>query len=116
LPAERLDQLDELGVSSGLGDDFLRAGYLKVFMDGTLGSRTARLLEGGGVELTSGEQLAQLVTRAARLGWPLAVHAIGDRASRDALDAFAETAAEWRPRGLRQRIEHAQLLAPEDVP
>jgi predicted amidohydrolase YtcJ len=45
----------------------------------------------------------------------VAVHAIGDRANRRALDAFEETQDEWRPRGLRQRIEHAQLLAPEDV-
>ena len=43
------------------------------------------------------------------------LHAIGDRANRRALDAFEETQDEWRPRGLRQRIEHAQLLAPEDV-
>jgi predicted amidohydrolase YtcJ len=43
------------------------------------------------------------------------VHAIGDRANRDALDAFETTRADWEPLGLRQRIEHAQLLAPEDV-
>jgi predicted amidohydrolase YtcJ len=44
------------------------------------------------------------------------VHAIGDQANRDALDALEAAAEEWRPRGLRPRIEHAQLLAPEDVP
>jgi predicted amidohydrolase YtcJ len=43
------------------------------------------------------------------------VHAIGDRANREALDAFESTREEWEPRGLRQRIEHAQCLAPEDV-
>ncbi len=43
------------------------------------------------------------------------MHAIGDQANRDALDAFEETRAEWQPPGLRQRIEHAQLLAPEDL-
>jgi predicted amidohydrolase YtcJ len=43
------------------------------------------------------------------------VHAIGDLANRDALDAFEETQAQWKPLGLRQRIEHAQLLAPEDI-
>jgi predicted amidohydrolase YtcJ len=85
-------------------------------MDGTLGSRTARLLDGSGVEITSGEELAGIVRRAARLGWPVAVHAIGDQANRDALDAFAQTRDEWAPRGLRHRIEHAQLLAWEDVP
>jgi predicted amidohydrolase YtcJ len=116
LPHERLDQLEELGVASGLGDEYLRAGYLKVFMDGTLGSQTARLLDGSGVEITTGAQLVDILRRAAALRWPVAVHAIGDRANRDALNAFEETAADWQPVGLRHRIEHAQLLALEDVP
>jgi hypothetical protein len=47
---------------------------------------------------------------------PVAVHAIGDLANREALDAFEETRALWHPLGLRPRIEHAQLLAAEDVP
>ena len=115
VPASRLAELEELGIAARLGDDHLRLGYLKVFMDGTLGSRTARLLDGSGVEITSGGQLAEIVRRGARLGWPVAVHAIGDRANREALDAFEATRGEWAPRGLRPRIEHAQLLAPEDV-
>src|SRR5207253_2088717 len=116
LPHVRLEELEELRLRSGLGDDLLRVGYLKVFMDGTLGSRTARMLDGSGVEITSRDELAEIVRRAARAGWPVAVHAIGDLANRDALDAFEETAAEWRPRGLRQRIEHAQCLAADDLP
>jgi hypothetical protein len=116
LPHDRLDELAALGLTSGLGDGFLRLGYLKAFMDGTLGSGTARLLDGSGVEITSGAELAEIVARAARAGWPVAVHAIGDLANREALDAFERTETEWRPRGLRPRIEHAQLLAEEDVP
>jgi predicted amidohydrolase YtcJ len=116
LPAARLGHLVSLELSSPLGDGLLRIGYLKAFMDGTLGSRTARLLDGSGVEITSREKLADIVRRGARAGWPVAVHAIGDQANRDALDAFAETRDEWAPRGLRPRIEHAQLLAWEDVP
>jgi predicted amidohydrolase YtcJ len=100
---------------SGLGDDLVRAGYLKVFMDGTLGSQTAGMLDGTGVRITSGEELGEIVRSAARAGWPVAVHAIGDRANRDALDAFEQTREEWAPLGLRQRIEHAQCLAPEDI-
>jgi predicted amidohydrolase YtcJ len=115
-PHEHLDRLSELGLTSGLGDDYLRAGYLKAFMDGTLGSQTARMLDGSGVELTSREELVEIVRRAAVAGWPVAVHAIGDRANREALDAFAATMGEWRPRGLRQRIEHAQCVSPEDLP
>src|SRR5262249_28564208 len=115
LRAERADALGPLGIGSGFGGPRLRLGYLKVFMDGTLGSQTARLLDGSGVEITSREDFAGLIRSAARAGFPVAVHAIGDRANRDALDAFEETREDWQPLGLRQRIEHAQLLAPEDV-
>ena len=116
LPHDHVDSLEELGLRSGIGSDLFRLGYLKVFMDGTLGSQTARLLDGSGVQITSREELAEIVRAGARAGWPVAVHAIGDLANRDALDAFAETHDEWAPLGLRQRIEHAQLLAVEDVP
>jgi predicted amidohydrolase YtcJ len=93
----------------------LRLGYLKAFMDGTLGSRTAWMLDGSGVRITSGEQLAEIIRAGAAAGWPVGVHAIGDRANREALDAFEQTREVWQPLGLRQRIEHAQCLAPEDV-
>jgi predicted amidohydrolase YtcJ len=116
LPHEHVGRLEELGFRSGIGDDLLQIGYLKVFMDGTLGSQTARLLDGSGVEITSRNELAGIVRAAARAGWPVGVHAIGDLANREALDAFEETRADWEPLGLRQRIEHAQLLAPEDIP
>ena len=115
LPADHVDGLAEVGLRSGLGDGLLRVGYLKAFMDGTLGSQTARMLDGSGVEITSKAALVDIVRRAARAGWPVAVHAIGDLANREALDAFEETRDEWAPLGLRHRIEHAQLLAAEDV-
>ncbi|HZO62594.1 MAG TPA: amidohydrolase [Gaiellaceae bacterium] len=116
VPHDRLDDLAGLGIAGGLGDDRLRLGYLKVFMDGTLGSQTALMLDGTGVQITSSEALADIVRRGARAGWPVSVHAIGDRANRDALDAFEQTRDAWAPLGLRHRIEHAQCLAPEDVP
>jgi predicted amidohydrolase YtcJ len=115
VPYERLPELAALAVHSGIGDDYLRIGYLKGFMDGTLGSQTAWMLDGSGVTITSGEQLAEIVREGARLGWPVAVHAIGDRANREALDAFESTRDAWAPLGLRHRVEHAQCLAPEDV-
>jgi predicted amidohydrolase YtcJ len=115
LPHEKLPELEAVGLRSGIGDDFLRIGYLKVFMDGTLGSQTARMLDGSGVRITSGEELAEIVRRGALAGWPLGVHAIGDLANRETLDAFAATREVWAPLGLRQRVEHAQCLAPEDV-
>jgi predicted amidohydrolase YtcJ len=115
LPHDHIERLAELGIRSGLGNSMLRVGYLKAFMDGTLGSETARMLDGSGVEITSREELAAIVRRAAAAEWPVAVHAIGDLANREALDAFEETREAWAGRGLRQRVEHAQLLAPEDV-
>jgi predicted amidohydrolase YtcJ len=116
LPADQVDELAALEIRSGFGDDLVRIGYLKAFMDGTLGSQTARLMDGSGVEITSRDELAEIIRRGAAAGLPVAVHAIGDRANRDALDAFAETRGVWHPLGLRPRIEHAQLLTWEDVP
>jgi predicted amidohydrolase YtcJ len=115
VPHAHIDALADIGVRSGLGSDLVRLGYIKAFMDGTLGSQTARLLDGSGVEITSREEFEDIVRRAARAGFPVAVHAIGDLANREALDAFAATRDEWQSRGLRPRIEHAQLLADEDV-
>src|SRR4051812_4364095 len=115
-PHETLPQLRELALRSGVGSDYLRLGYLKVFMDGTLGSQTAWMLDGSGVRITSGDELAEIVRSAAEAGFPVAVHAIGDRANRAALDAFEQTRPLWDAKGLRPRIEHAQLLAPEDLP
>jgi predicted amidohydrolase YtcJ len=116
LPAEQVDDLAALHIRSGFGDDLVRIGYLKAFMDGTLGSQTARLMDGSGVEITSRARLADYIRRGAAAGLPVAVHAIGDLANREALDAFEETRALWQPVGLRPRIEHAQLLTWEDVP
>src|SRR5438093_5769878 len=115
VPHARLSDLRALALRSGVGSPLLRIGYLKVFMDGTLGSQTAWMLDGSGVQITSGDELAEIVRAGAEAGWPVGVHAIGDRANREALDAFAQTRDVWQHAGLRQRIEHAQCLAPEDV-
>lgn len=114
-PAERLGDLREIGLRSGAGSPLLRLGYLKTFMDGTLGSQTASMTDGSGVVITSSDELEQIVRDGADAGWPVAVHAIGDAANKAALDAFERSREAWQPRGLRQRIEHAQCLAAEDV-
>jgi predicted amidohydrolase YtcJ len=116
LPADRLGTLAALDLRAGLGDDWLRIGYVKAFLDGALGSGTAHLLDGSGMELMTSAELEEVIREAAALGFPVAVHAIGDAANRSALDAFEATREAWQPRRLRQRIEHAQLLAPEDIP
>ena len=114
VPHENVDRFAEIGLASGLGNR-VRLGYLKVFMDGTLGSKTALMTDGTGVEITTREELADIVCRAADARWPVAVHAIGDRANQNALDAFEETRDAWQPLGLRHRIEHTQCLRPEDI-
>jgi predicted amidohydrolase YtcJ len=114
IPADQVEHAAALHVHSGFGDDLIRVGYLKAFMDGTLGSQTARLLDGSGIEITSREELVEIIRAGAAARLPVAVHAIGDLANRDALDAFEQTRDEWR--GLRPRIEHAQLLAQDDIP
>ena len=116
IPHELVGHVAELSLTSGFGDDLLRVGYLKCFMDGTLGSQTALLTDGSGVEITSREELEEIVRRGAEAGWPVAVHAIGDQANRNALDAFEATRDLWQPLGLRHRIEHAQCVTAEDLP
>jgi predicted amidohydrolase YtcJ len=120
LPADRLDEALALGVRSGLGDEWIRIGPIKAFADGTLGSRTASMLEpfsdgGTGMRLLEPDELREIVARASRGGLDVAVHAIGDRANRDVLDALESTRDLWEPAGLRPRIEHAQLLDLDDL-
>src|SRR5881409_1632135 len=89
IPADLINELADLRIHSGFGDDLVRIGYLKTFMDGTLGSQTARMLDGTGVQITSKEQLAKIIRRGAQAGLPVAVHAIGDLANREALGIAA---------------------------
>ena len=92
IPAEQVDDLEALHLQSGFGDDLVRIGYLKAFMDGTLGSQTARLLDGSAAcRSRAVNELVEIIRRGAAAGLPVAVHAIGDLANREALDAFEET-------------------------
>ena len=91
-------------------------GPVKVFMDGTMGSRTAWMLDGSGDVLTTQAELEQIVLEAAAGGLDVAVHAIGDAANRAALDAFQATRETWSEALMRPRIEHAQILDDDDLP
>ncbi len=107
---------DRLGVDPAGRAQF---GWLKLFADGSMGSRTAAMLEpfedegGLGTWVTQPEALARLTMRAAAAGIAGQVHAIGDAAVRAALDAFRPV--ESRGQALRARIEHAQLVNPGDL-
>ena len=119
IPHAGLDQALGLGLRSGFGDEWLRVGHLKIFTDGALGSQTAALeepYEGSrdrGLLTIEPERLRDDVVRAAEGGLAVAIHAIGDRAVRVALDAIEPTRA-TQP-SLRQRVEHVQLLRPQDI-
>jgi hypothetical protein len=97
---------------------------IKIFVDGALGSRGAALLEpysdapdAIGVVVTSEDSLYQLTVQALKSGLQVAVHAIGDRANRIALNAFGRALAEVRDlKDHRLRVEHAQVVSPEDIP
>ncbi|HET7769219.1 MAG TPA: amidohydrolase [Chloroflexota bacterium] len=122
LTHDGLDAAIETGLRSGFGGRFLRVGPMKMFVDGSLGSETAAMLapfEGGentGILTVPEPEIARSVERAAHAGIASAIHAIGDRANRVVLDAFERTRGVWEPLGLRQRIEHAQVLHRDDVP
>ncbi len=115
VPLEQLGAARALELRGGFGDDLLRVGPVKGFMDGTLGSGTAWMLDGSGEQLLAQADLEQAIREAAACGLALAVHAIGDGANRAALDAFAATRETWQEALLRPRIEHAQCLDDADV-
>jgi predicted amidohydrolase YtcJ len=116
----------ELGIRFGFGDEWLRIGAVKIFADGALGPRTAHMIEpyegepdNYGIVVTDKEEMVELVSRASVAGLPSAIHAIGDRAVHDVLDVYQavreEEAARDLPRNARRhRIEHVQLIHPDD--
>lgn len=124
IPVRLLPEAIGLGLRSGFGDDWLRVGNVKVFLDGALGPRTAAMLqpyEGEpdnlGITVTDKEELYEHATQAAAHGLAMTVHAIGDKANHDLLDVYGTIRAEERARGqapLRHRCEHVQLLHPDD--
>src|SRR5262249_27002421 len=107
-PAEKLGAVRTLGVGAGFGSHMLRLGAAKVFMDGTLGSQTAWMLDGTGDVLTTAAELEDIVREATAGAIDVEVHAIGDGANRAALDAFDATRELWQEALRRPRIEHVQ--------
>ena len=120
LPRWRL-LVDDLA-KNGHGDDWVAAGGLKGFVDGSLGSHTAAMLEpfsdapaDRGLLVNSPEELYAWTSSADAAGLQVMVHAIGDRAIRLQLDIFERVARENEPRDRRFRIEHAQHIHPDDL-
>ena len=137
-----LDELKRMRAHHDLNDPMLHTGFLKGFMDGSLGSRTAALKEpyfddpgNTGLPQYTQAELNKMAEERAVAGFQLGFHAIGDQAVSMALDAFsqfydpclnmplkdrvpARTPQCWEPvaRGARERIEHAQVVDPADIP
>ena len=147
IPEENLDAAIQAGLRSGFGNAWLRIGGVKIFSDGALGARTAYMLEpfegypdSYGLPMGTVEHLREVIAKASRAGIASFVHAIGDRANREVLDAIAAARAEEGVVGrlqianskrqaanddlqsaicnspLRHRIEHAQIVHPDDQP
>jgi len=104
-------------------DGRLHGGALKIFADGTFGSRTAYFTEDyhdqpgeRGMLVNSLEALEHLVFSAQEEGVQVAVHAIGDRGVSEMVDIFVKAREKFGKKGLRHRIEHAGMIAPELFP
>lgn len=118
-----MDQLQNMRAQGGTTDPWLRTGALKAFTDGALGSRTAAMLapysddpSTSGILTNDPTKLRTMAIERDKAGFQLNFHAIGDRANRVALDVFEAVAKANGPRDRRDRVEHAQVLAPEDLP
>jgi predicted amidohydrolase YtcJ len=123
LPVEGLDSYIRKGVRQGQGDDQVRVGFQKVFIDGTLGSGTALMFapfsdEPGksGVSQMTEAELDVLLEKAQTNGFQTGTHAIGDKGVNWVLNAVERARRKFGTKDLRHRIEHAQIIVPADVP
>jgi predicted amidohydrolase YtcJ len=115
-----LDKLKRMRAHHDANDPMLHTGMLKGFMDGSLGSRTAAMKApfaddpgNSGLPQFTQDQLNKLAVERARAGFQLGFHAIGDKAAAMALDAFSQPGVS---QNARNRIEHAQVVDPADIP
>jgi len=121
--APELDSLLQNEPMRGCCGDFFSVVGVKFFADGSLGARSAALLDdysddpgNRGILVTNPDTLFERMLRAHRAGYQIAVHAIGDRANRLVLDCIERIEREVTGRDARFRIEHAQVVAPDDIP
>lgn len=129
LPGERLDAVADMGLLTGFGDEVLRLGHVKFFTDGGMGARTA-YLTGTYLDADQGllqmepREIARVVRTADAAGLAVMMHAVGDGAVRHVIEAF-EALEHWRrspeaahlpvPRQMH-RVDHVQMIRPEDLP
>jgi predicted amidohydrolase YtcJ len=125
IPHEILPHAVEVGLRTGFGSRFLRIGSVKMFADGALGPQTAAMLQpyendpdNTGILFLDSEAILESGVLASQSGLSLAIHAIGDRANHEVLNAYAQL-REYEDQHtlphLRHRIEHVQILHPDDL-
>jgi len=117
------DELQNRRAQGGTTDPWLKTGAVKMVTDGALGPRTAALLApysddpaASGMMTIETEKLKGMAIERDRLGFQLAFHAIGDNANKICLDVFESVQRMNTARDRRDRIEHAQVIAAEDIP
>ncbi len=120
---EELAKYDELRMNYPQEGNWIRFGYLKGFMDGTLGSATMMVYEPfldepdkTGLPQMSYEELEEKVLACDRMGFQIGIHAIGPKANTWILNAYAKAAEVNGSRDSRHRSEHAQILIENDIP
>lgn len=118
---DALDRAEEM--TRAFASDTLRSGFVKLFMDGVIESWTAVMLEDfadrpgwRGEPLFEAARFAEIATEIDRRGLQIAVHAIGDGAVRTVLDGYAAARRANGPRDSRHRIEHIEVIHPDDIP
>lgn len=121
LPPTDLDEAAQMGLTPGGGSPQLWIGHQKLFADGSLGAGTALLQApysdepaNRGLAFLTTQELAHHLTIGYARGFSAAVHAIGDQAGANALDAIARARKHY-PGPWRDRIEHVQLYRPQDL-
>ncbi|WP_458205978.1 amidohydrolase [Haladaptatus sp. NG-SE-30] len=116
--SDHIEAVEEIGLRTNHGSEFVRTGGIKTFTDGSFGGRTAKISspyadgEGTGQWVVSPEELDELVARADDAGLQVTAHAIGDEAIDAALDAFEGTDD---PGEMRHRVEHVELVTDEQI-
>ncbi|MFZ5516175.1 MAG: amidohydrolase [Candidatus Zhuqueibacterota bacterium] len=121
-PISLYEEFAQQGISPAHGNDMLRLGTMKVFSDGSMGAGTALFYEPYqddpstcGLPIYQEQELYELIQKVDKTGLQIAAHAIGDKANAWMLNAFEKAFAANGRRDARHRIEHSQVVLPQDI-
>lgn len=121
-PVDLWEDFEKIGIRPVFGDGMLRLGTVKVFVDGSMGAGTALFYapyaddpSTCGIPIYAEDELYALIQAADGAGLQVAAHAIGDKANTWVLNAFEKAFEKNGKREARHRVEHAQVVLPEDV-